>query len=149
MKYLRRIAAAGALALALAFVSAGKKSSAVITLQKCALVPSTRIHAAPRIRERNDTASNWAGYVAETTLATPQKDSVSAVNGSWRIPNLSRSDSPETYSAIWVGIDGDTDNTVEQLGTEQDWTPDGQTNYVWFEMYPHRSFFISGFPADT
>jgi hypothetical protein len=149
MKYLARIAPVVALTLALAFVPADKKPSAIISLQNCALTPTTRIHAAPRIRERDGTASNWGGYAVETSLASPQKNAVSAVHGSWRIPTVSASTSPETYSALWVGIDGDSDNTVEQLGTEQDWTPDGQTNYVWFEMYPHRGYLITGFPIET
>jgi hypothetical protein len=148
MKYLPRIAPVATLTMALAFVRADKKSSIIVTLQNCTLTPSTRIHAAPRIRERNGTASNWGGYAVETSLASPQRNAVSAVTGSWRIPIVSGSTSPDTYSALWVGIDGDSDNTVEQLGTEQDWTPDGQVNYVWFEMYPHRSFTISGFPIE-
>ena len=137
-----------ALTLALAFVPADKKSFTIITLQNCVLTPSTRIHAAPRIRNRDGTASNWGGYAVETSLVSPQKNAVSAAYGSWRIPTISRSTSAETYSALWVGIDGDSDNTVEQLGTEQDWTPHGQTNYVWFEMYPHRSYNITGFPIE-
>jgi len=148
MKYLPRIAAVAALTLALAFVSADKKPSTIIILQKCALVPLNRIHAAPRIRDRDGTANNWCGYAVETSLASPQKNAVSAAYGSWRIPTVSASTSPQTYSALWVGIDGDSDNTVEQLGTEQDWTPAGPTNYVWFEMYPHRSFMISDFPIE-
>ena len=148
MKYFPRIIPVAALTLALAFVNADKKPSTIVILQNCALTPSTRIHAAPRIRERNGTASNWGGYAVETSLASPQRNAVNAVYGSWRIPTVSGSTSRDTYSALWVGIDGDSDNTVEQLGTEQDWTPGGQHNYVWFEMYPHRSFIVSGFPIE-
>lgn len=148
MKYLIRIVPVAALTLAFAFVPADKKPATIITLQKCALTPSTRIHAAPRIRNRDGTASNWGGYAVETSLASPQRNAVSAVYGSWRIPSVSASTSPEAYSALWVGIDGYSDNSVEQLGTEQDWTPHGQTNYVWFEMYPHRSYIITGFPIE-
>ena len=139
-----------ALTLAFAFVPSEKKPSAIVALKNCAIVPmpSLRHNAAPRIRERDGTASNWGGYAVETSLTSPQKNAVSAVHGSWRVPIVSASTSPQTYSAFWVGIDGDSDNTVEQLGTEQDWTPDGQTNYVWFEMYPHRSFLITGFPIE-
>ena len=148
MTYLPRIVAVAAMILALAFVPADKKPSAIIALQNCTLTPSTRIHAAPRIRNSDGTAGNWGGYAVETSLTSPQKNSVSAVYGSWRIPAVSASASPDTYSALWVGIDGDSDNTVEQLGTEQDWTPNGPTNYVWFEMYPRRSFIIRDFPIE-
>jgi hypothetical protein len=153
MKYFSRIAPVAALTLALAFVPADKKPSTIVTLQKftlqkCELTPSTRIHATPRIRDREGTASNWGGYAVQTSLASPQRNAVSAAHGTWRIPSVSASASPETYSAIWVGIDGYSDNTVEQLGTEQDWTPDGPTYYVWFEMYPRRSYMITGFPIE-
>jgi hypothetical protein len=148
MRYLSRIVPVTALALAFAFVSADKKPSTIITLQNCTLTPSTRIHATPRIRNRDGTASNWGGYAVETSLASPQRNAVSAAHGSWRIPTISASASRETYSALWVGIDGNSDNTVEQLGTEQDRTPGGQVNSVWFEMYPHQSYNITGFPIE-
>jgi hypothetical protein len=35
-----------------------------------------------------------------------------------------------------VGLDGYDDGTVEQIGTEQDWTGTSAQNYAWFEMYP-------------
>jgi hypothetical protein len=44
-----------------------------------------------------------------------------------------------TYSALWVGIDGFGNSTVEQLGTEQD-TINGVPSYsAWWEMYPNGS----------
>jgi len=105
--------------------------------------------AAPHIRNRNGTSSNWGGYAAATSLASPQRNSVSAVRGSWTIPAVSSSGSSSTYSSFWVGIDGYSDGTVEQIGTEQDWTPSGQQNYVWFEMYPHGGYEITGFPIEA
>ena len=148
MKNLARVVPIAALTLVLAFVPADKKSSTITILQNCTLVPSTRIHALPRIRNRDGTAINWGGYAVETSLTSPQKHAVSSVQGSWRIPSLSASTSPDTYSALWVGIDGYSDNKVEQIGTEQDWTPDGQTNYVWFEMFPRRGYIIPDFPIE-
>jgi hypothetical protein len=53
-----------------------------------------------------------------------------------------------TYSSLWVGLDGYTSDTVEQIGTEQDWTGEAQSNYVWFEMYPNYAYEIEGFPAN-
>jgi len=149
MKCLFQVVPAAALILVLAFVPADKKPSTITILQNCALAPSTRIHATPRIRNRDGTASNWGGYAVETSLTSPHKHAVSSVQGTWQIPTLSPTTSPIAYSAIWVGIDGYSDNRVEQLGTEQDWTPDGQTNYVWFEMYPRRGYVITEFPIEA
>lgn len=150
MKYCLNLAATAVLTLAFVSVPTDKKPANIITLQNCVLapMPSARHHAAPRIRERNGTSSNWGAYAVQTSLTSPQKNAVSAVHGSWQVPTVSASTSADTYSAFWVGIDGYSDNTVEQLGTEQDWTPSGATNYVWFEMYPHQSFYITGFPIE-
>lgn len=147
MKAFPQIAAITVLTCAVAFIPSDKKRAAIVTLQHCTLTPSTRHHA-PRFRNSEGTASNWGGYAVQTSLASPQKHVVSAVHGSWVIPKVSPSASADTYSALWVGIDGYSDNSVEQLGTEQDWTPRGQTNYVWFEMYPHASFLIPDFPIE-
>jgi hypothetical protein len=45
------------------------------------------------------------------------------------------SGSSTTYSSVWVGIDGNSDSTVEQIGTEED-VINGRTVYdAWWEMY--------------
>src|ERR1017187_146731 len=52
-----------------------------------------------------------------------------------------------TASAIWVGIDGNSDSTVEQIGTEQDWTSGSPVYYAWFDMYPAVGYMITTFPV--
>jgi len=47
------------------------------------------------------------------------------VKGTWTVPRSPPAVPTHTYSSIWVGIDVLLDNTVEQTGTEQDWTSDG------------------------
>ncbi len=77
---------------------------------------------------------NWSGYVAETNFSQPQANSVTAVSGSWVVPNVTGNTS--AYSAIWVGIDGASNSTVEQIGTEQNTSRSGATTYyAWWEMY--------------
>jgi hypothetical protein len=93
------------------------------------------------------TSLNWSGYAALTSLTNPTKSSVNDVSGYWTVPALSRS-TENSYTAIWVGIDGYSNGTVEQIGTEQDWTSRGQQNYAWFEMYPAGAYEILGFPVD-
>lgn len=88
---------------------------------------------------------NWSGYAALTNLSHPAQNVVNAVYGSWIVPSLSAA-SHTTYSSIWVGIDGYSSNTVEQIGTEHDWYNGQQQNYAWFEMYPNYSYEIVGFP---
>jgi hypothetical protein len=100
----------------------------------------------PVIRHGSSKTSNWAGYVAATDLSIPLKHSVTDVQGSWRVPTVVASGTLNTASAVWVGIDGDSNRTVEQIGTEQDWAGGAPVYYAWFEMYPARGFMITAVP---
>lgn len=93
------------------------------------------------------TSTNWSGYAAMNSLTDPKMNSVSAVSGKWTIPTLHKSSSKQTYSAIWVGIDGYSNNVVEQLGTMQYLAEGKQHNYAWIEMYPARPYEINSFPV--
>jgi hypothetical protein len=94
---------------------------------------------APRVRDRFSNSTNWSGYA----VAGPSVSNVTDVVGSWVVPAAGPSSCSPAYSAAWVGIDGDTDGTVEQLGTEQDWsTSGGPSYYAWWEMYPKGSYYI-------
>ena len=114
-------------------------------------LPASAVHhrhqAAPHLRNANGTSQNWSGYAVESNLKAPLSGVVSDVKGTWTVPEVSSSGSPHTYSSIWVGIDGYSDNTVEQTGTEQDWTPSGPVYYAWFEMYPKFGYRILNFPV--
>jgi len=96
----------------------------------------------PRIRNKDGTSSNWSGYAVETNLASPQSNAVSDVKGSWTVPALACGNI-KTYSSAWVGIDGYSDNSVEQIGTEQDCISGKSSYYAWYEMYPKPSFKIN------
>jgi Peptidase A4 family len=100
----------------------------------------------PVIRHGSGKAANWAGYVAAADLSIPLKHSVTDVRGSWQVPTVTSSGTLDTSSAIWVGIDGDLDATVEQIGTEQDWSLGTPVYFAWFEMYPARAFLIMDVP---
>lgn len=93
-------------------------------------------------------STNWSGYVAETNLTNPATNSVTAVSASWIVPTIKPS-TGKTYCAIWVGIDGYSNSTVEQIGTEHDWSSGTVQHYAWFEMYPGGSYSINGFPLNS
>jgi hypothetical protein len=91
---------------------------------------------------KNGTSSNWSGYAVETNLNSPQNNAVNNVSGQWTVPSVSCT-SAASYSSVWVGIDGFSDSTVEQTGTEQD-CQNGQVQYyAWYEMYPRNMYRIS------
>src|SRR5208337_1398077 len=77
---------------------------------------------------------NWSGYAAETNLSSPAPNAVTTVSGSWTVPTVTGN--TNAYSSVWLGIDGYSSNSVEQVGTEQDTSSSGATTYyAWWEMY--------------
>jgi len=91
--------------------------------------------SAPRIHLKDGTSTNWAGYAVETSLAKPQS-AVTDVKGSWTVPAADCSVTPTAYSSFWIGIDGYSSNTVEQIGTDSDCSSGKPQYYAWYEMYP-------------
>jgi hypothetical protein len=79
---------------------------------------------------------NWSGYAdSETGSKT-----VSQVSGDWTMPGVECLPRPyqnqDAFQSNWVGIDGFTDGTVEQLGTAAQCFEGVTYYYVWYEMYP-------------
>lgn len=118
---------------------------------KCEIHPAAKIRdkklTRPHVPIKEGTSNNWSGYVAATNLTKPTKNSVSGVSGTWIVPTISSS-SITTYCSIWVGIDGFNSPSVEQIGTEHDWSGGKQVHYAWFEMYPQYPYEINGFPVN-
>jgi Peptidase A4 family len=84
------------------------------------------------------TSSNWSGYAVSGA-----KGSVSTVTGSWVVPSVNCGITPDAYASFWVGIDGYSSNTVEQIGTDSDCHSGLPVYYAWFEFYPHPSFTVN------
>lgn len=74
-------------------------------------------------------STNWSGYA----LSTPA-GAVSHVAGNWIVPAVANTNSG--YSSAWVGIDGWSSGTVEQIGTDSDYLNGHARYYAWYEMYP-------------
>src|SRR5262249_48404404 len=102
-----------------------------------------RSHAPIKIRHSragSATRSNWSGYAASGTSG-----SVTEAEGSGTGPPIQGScPSANQYSSFWVGIDGYTSKTVEQIGTDSDCQNGVPTYYGWYEFYPHWSYLIKG-----
>jgi hypothetical protein len=100
--------------------------------------PATRTvlpHTAPRNHQpvphaqQYSTSADWSGYATTGGAYT-------SVSGTWTQPSVTCSDRQTTYAAFWVGLDGDTSTTVEQLGTESDCSRGTPTYSTWYELYP-------------
>lgn len=118
---------------------------------ECTIMPLDRNPISPELTqlpiEHGVMSENWSGYVAANNLSNPKTGSVTAVYGSWIVPIL-RPTAAASYSACWVGIDGFSSSSVEQIGTAQDWVGNSQQNYAWFEMYPEHPYRLLGFPVN-
>lgn len=95
-------------------------------------------------------AGNWAGYVV-TGNALNANASVQGVSGSWVVPSV-KSSVGITYSSVWVGIGGQYDSTLIQVGTEQDSLNGSENYYAWYEMLPSTEVTLSSIkvsPGDS
>jgi hypothetical protein len=84
-------------------------------------------------QDTSASSSNWAGYAV-----TGASGSFTSVSASWTQPTASCAAGSQ-YAAFWVGLDGYTSKTVEQIGTEADCTganPQTPLYYAWYEVYP-------------
>jgi Peptidase A4 family len=77
------------------------------------------------------TSSNWAGYVAAGSNGT-----FTSVSSNWTEPAGHCTGGGGRYAAFWVGLDGYTSTTVEQIGTEVDCSGYFPRYYAWSEIYP-------------
>jgi len=81
-------------------------------------------------RITNSTSTNWSGYAVTGSRFT-------SVSSSWTEPTATCSGT--AYSSFWVGLDGDTSNTVEQTGTDADCSGSTPQYYAWYEIIPAAS----------
>ncbi len=102
------------------------------------------------LQTQNIISLDWAGYAVKSNILI-QQPIITMVNGSWTIPTVQVSQI-DTFSAVWIGIGGESDSTLIQCGTEQD-SLGGNAKYsVWYEMLPENSVTIKDFtvsPGDV
>jgi hypothetical protein len=109
--------------------------AAVVAGGAFALVPSAMaaqpdaVSPAPNHKISHSTSTNWSGYAVTGRTYT-------SVSASWTQPSVDCSVTPTGWSSFWVGLDGDTSNTVEQTGTEADCSSGNPVYSAWYEMYP-------------
>jgi len=74
---------------------------------------------------------NWSGYAATSSTS----HYFTKVVGAWTVPTLACT--PEDrIDSLWVGLDGWTNDTVEQDGTSAQCFEGTAVYYSWYEMYP-------------
>jgi hypothetical protein len=95
---------------------------------------TTTVRVLPVFTSMSSTSTNWAGYV-------DTGDTYTSVSGSWTVPTSNCGTFPfgdaGSASATWVGIDGNTTNTVEQIGTDSACIGWAGHYWAWWEMAPN------------
>ena len=120
------------------------------TLAAVALLPSFgtnavgahRVIIIRHVGHGSATSTNWAGY------ATKGGATFTDVKANWIQPTAHCGSRGAKYSSFWVGIDGYTSGSVQQIGTEADCAGKNQPRYyAWWEMFPDPSNQIPSFPV--
>ena len=97
----------------------------------------------PKVRNAGWSSSNWSGYAKSGTYTS--------ATAQWVVPSVSATRSA-SYSSAWVGIDGFTNSSLIQTGTESDWY-NGSAHYnAWWEILPAAETPITSFsvrPGDV
>ncbi len=103
-----------------------------------------RQHAPMRLRNvRSDgtlESDNWSGYAVTGSSFTH-------VRGTWTVPTVDCGQTPNTYSSFWLGLDGLTSSTVEQIGTDSDCNGTMASYYAWYEFAPNAGILIEDIPV--
>ena len=77
-------------------------------------------------------STDWSGW--DVTGGT-----YTSVSASWTVPTVTCTTGETSYSADWVGLDGDGSDSVEQIGTSSDCDPGTPSYTAWYEFYPEAS----------
>lgn len=93
---------------------------------------------------------SWAGY-GVANIFYESNFTVLGINGSWVVPQVTAC-AENTYSSAWIGIGGQLDKTLIQIGTEHNCV-NGKIQYMaWYETLPDYATRIYNFevsPGDT
>jgi hypothetical protein len=78
--------------------------------------------------------SHWSGYIVASDVQN-RLPVVSSVSASWTVPEIKPSEN-DTFSGVWVGIGGYGEDTLIQIGTEQEYVNGRVAYYAWYELLP-------------
>jgi hypothetical protein len=78
--------------------------------------------------------SQWSGYIVASDVQN-RSPVVSSASASWKVPKIKPSEN-DTFSGVWLGIGGYGENTLIQIGTEQEYYNGDAVYYAWYELLP-------------
>ncbi len=134
-------ALAGAAVLALP-ANAGASPAQSKAARARAALHTMNLHTTPKPAQGTTTQGysfNWSGYVD----TAPSSGTYSKVSAKWAEPAI-KCTSEDRIVVFWVGLDGWSDNTVEQDGTLAQCFEGSAFYYTWWEMYPTNGIQVVG-----
>ena len=125
-------AAAALAALVVAAVPAAASAATPASAAEAATVTSAAV-ASPQSAawQPEVSESNWAGYVDVAKAGTTFR----SMSAEFRVPTV-KCTSSNSQASIWIGLDGKTDNTIEQLGLSTNCDLGTPVYQGWYEMFP-------------
>ena len=104
-------------------------------------LPRTHLADPRRVSNAADVSGNWSGY-ADAACSSCALRYVAAV---FTIPSVNCAESQANANVSeWVGLDGWTDNTVEQTGIDAYCNGATAEYYGWVEMFPSAPLTYTG-----
>jgi len=92
--------------------------------------------------KNTSTSLGWAGYIVSGNYN--QQSEITSVSASWTVPQVNTT-SGDGYSSAWVGIGGQIDKTLIQIGTEHNVNRGVENYHAWYEMLPDYAIRIENF----
>ena len=117
-------------------------------------IPGTRLpslkltHSASVKNTGSLTSGGWSGYA---DIACPTC-ALRYVSADFTVPHLNTAKSPDnSWAAHWVGLDGATNSTVEQVGIDTYVSGGVDYYYAWYEMFPAATqvYALAASPGDN
>jgi hypothetical protein len=118
------------------------------------LIPNPDVTHGKRKQHAPASSSNWSGFeLLRSPVLSPiigggvaLSEPYDWVAGTWRVPFVTSEPNTKTFSALWVGLDGDGTTDLVQAGTEQDATNINlgfiqftlTSYYAWTEFLPQQ-----------
>jgi hypothetical protein len=126
---LKRLGVFGAIALLPAMAQVSNTSPHAAAL-KAFQAKHGPIHIVRQLDDGSVESTNWSGYAVTGTGFTK-------ATGSWIEPTVTCDNKKNTeLAAFWVGIDGYSSSSVEQIGTLAQCVDGAVSHYAWWEFYP-------------
>ncbi len=78
-----------------------------------------------------DESTSWAGYFLNGAVGT-----YNSVSASFTVPTAKCKATGSQDAGFWVGLDGVSSDSIEQIGFDADCTAGAATYFGWYEVYP-------------